>query len=172
MVLKNLPSDLTKSDLRKDFLQKMCGRECSKIVEVQPRKDNWPVVTASKADAETLVGVFQNGDKSLPATIRSPSHLGIARFVPSNINDDELCALIPKCVSSRQIGNTRSFRLKFETKVIYPVAAKMKLFAQSAVTMVIQAPKHLLVKGPRSVHCANHRIIPVTASNVQSPKDF
>jgi len=117
VVLKNLPSDLTKSDLRKDFLQKMCGRECSKIVEVQPRKDNWRVVTASKADAETLVGVFQNGDKSLSATIRSPSHLGIARFVPSNINDDELRALIPKCVSSRQIGNTHSFRLKFETKV-------------------------------------------------------
>ena len=45
VVLKNLPSDLTKSDVMKNFLQKVCGRECSKIVEIQPRRDNWRVVT-------------------------------------------------------------------------------------------------------------------------------
>ena len=108
MVLKNLPSDLTVR-----FEDTFCKK---KIVEVQDRKDNWQVVTASKANAETFARVFRNSNISLTVIIRNLFHLGIAQFVPNNIND-ELCALIPQCVSPRQIGNTHLIWLKFETKV-------------------------------------------------------
>ena len=54
VIAKNLPSNLTKPESRKDFLDQACGHVSSKIIELKCTRDDCKVITASKYDAHAI----------------------------------------------------------------------------------------------------------------------
>ena len=116
VIVKNPPRDLDKPGLRKEFLEKICGNTCDKIVELKPNKVNWRVVTASKADAEAVLQALASGSPNVEAKIKSSAYFGIIRGIPVDSPEDDIRTLITKCIIAKQIGHSRSFRLQFESK--------------------------------------------------------
>ena len=117
VVLKNPPQDLRNPEMRKEYLDKVCGDNSSSIVELRALKSGWRVVLADKKSANAVAQALCANDRSVEAKVKQPYFYGIARHVPADMSDEELCEIIPNCLRALQLGNSRSFKLQFSSKV-------------------------------------------------------
>ena len=116
VIVKNPPKNLNNPDARKDFLDKACGGVSSSIGVLRPRRDAWQVVLSDKGAANTLADALSKADQSINAKVKSPAFFGIVRRVPDGTSKSDLCDLANNCIEVVQLGSTRSFRLKFESR--------------------------------------------------------
>ncbi|KAK2712239.1 hypothetical protein QYM36_011056 [Artemia franciscana] len=59
-IVKNLPSNLTKPQSKKAFLEQACGDVSSKIVELKCTRGDWKVTTAFKCDAHAIENALRS----------------------------------------------------------------------------------------------------------------
>ncbi|KAK2708448.1 hypothetical protein QYM36_014153 [Artemia franciscana] len=116
VIVKNLPSNLAKPELRKDFLEQACPDVSSKMVELKCTRGDWKAIAASKCDGHAIGNALNSSSSIISAKVKSSSHFGIVRHVPNHMTSDDIKSLVPKCSKAKKSGPTRSFRMKFETK--------------------------------------------------------
>ena len=83
---------------------------------MRPRRDAWQVVLSDKGAANTLADALSKADQSINAKVKSPAFFRIVRRVPDGTSKSDLCDLANNCTEVVQLGSTRSFRLKFESR--------------------------------------------------------
>ena len=112
VVLKHPPAELDNPASRKNFLESKCGKSCSHIVDLKPRKNEWRVVIVAQALASALAREY----KSSAVKVSSPSFYDIIRFIPEDVSADDLSTRIKNCTRAERIRSTRTYKLHFESK--------------------------------------------------------
>ena len=86
------------------------------IIDFRPSIDAWKVVTKDKSGAESIRSRITGNNHEVEPKLQCLSFFGIIRYVPEDLNENNLCDLIANCTKATQIQNTRSLKLVFESK--------------------------------------------------------
>ena len=112
---KHIPTVITAEE-RKNFLSNICGDALNDDdFEHRRGKYEWCLVTKNRSKTAVLPTSINKKSPETLASVKTPTFIGMIKFVPADINGDALKRIIPNCEKADQCGKTRSFKLYFSS---------------------------------------------------------
>ncbi|KAK2702807.1 hypothetical protein QYM36_018599 [Artemia franciscana] len=86
------------------------------IAELKPGRETWCLFVSDKYVPFAIANSIKAKDESLKLQLKTLMLYRIARLVPENATEEQLCDLVTNCIKASRIGSTRSFKPEFSCR--------------------------------------------------------